>query len=110
MDFPVSHLHLESNLPHDDCWYKSLSCYHSYFIFVTSPSHHKVKKTLYWDFSTFSILSLVPPPHRILEKEILAVKKNHEHEKEELKGQINELKKDNGRQQIIIGKVILVEQ
>lgn len=46
--------------------------------------------------------------NQILEKEILAVKKNHEHEKEELKGQINELKKDNGRQQIIIGKNLQV--
>ncbi|PIK46873.1 hypothetical protein BSL78_16290 [Apostichopus japonicus] len=41
-------------------------------------------------------------------EEILAVKKNHEHEKQELKGQINELKKDNGRQQNIIGKNLKV--
>ncbi|XP_071826412.1 unconventional myosin-Va-like isoform X3 [Apostichopus japonicus] len=55
-----------------------------------------------------SDIQLLREKNGILEKEILAVKKNHEHEKQELKGQINELKKDNGRQQNIIGKNLKV--
>ena len=44
---------------------------------------------------------------RILEKEIQALRMNHDYEKAELKDQIEQLQKDNERQQSIIGEVTM---
>ena len=44
-------------------------------------------------------------PCRILEKEIQALKKNHEVEIKQLNDTLESLKKDNDRQQEIIGQV-----